>query len=305
MLRQLAYRLMKSETCLRLMAAGLCLRNGCGLHRDGETYILKRGARQIRISRQHLLYSIDTARHFDTYFSQVIPEQNGIQLEVNYSEARLHTLANGLQFELSSMPEETSALDAYFRFHHPKRGDLVFDIGAYCGVFTSELSRAVGPQGKVIAFEPDPLNVELLRRNITRHNLSNVTVAQVAVSDTNGTAAFNSDGSLGSALTLALSRPPTHDTTEVRTITLEKACTEFGVPSFVKIDAEGAEIEILSSAKTFLQSHPIHFVLDTSHMRNGHLTCKAVEDLLKSSGYKVTSGLDSGGFMTTWAQVRG
>jgi len=198
------------------------------------------------------------------------------------------------------MPEETSALDAYFRFHHPKPGDIVFDIGAYCGVFTFELSRAVGPQGKVFAFEPDPLNVELLRRNVARHQLSNVTVAQVAVSDTNGIAPFNSDGSLGSALTLALSRPPTHDTTEVRTITLEKACAEFGLPSFVKIDAEGAEIEILSGAKTLLQSHPIHFALDTSHMRDGHMTRAAVEDLLKTCGYKVESDVDSGGFMTTW-----
>jgi len=300
MLRQLAYRLMKSETGLRLMATGLCLRNGCLLHRDGETYLLKRGVRQIRISGKHLLYSIDTARHFDTYFSQVVPEKKGGQLEVNYSEPRLHTLTNGLQFELSSMPEETSALDAYFRFHRPNPSDLVFDIGAYCGVFTSELSKAVGPQGKVIAFEPDPLNVELLRRNVARHQLSNVIIAQAAISDTNGTAAFNSDGSLGSSLTLALSRPSTHETVEVRTIAFETACAEFGVPSFVKIDAEGAEIEILSGAKAFLQSHPIHFVLDTSHMRDGRTTHAAVEDLLKGCGYKVVSDFDSGGFMTTW-----
>ncbi|HTF72594.1 MAG TPA: FkbM family methyltransferase, partial [Edaphobacter sp.] len=129
-------------------------------------------------------------------------------------------------------------------------------------------AQVVGPQGKVIAFEPDPLNVELLRHNVARYHLSNVIVAQVAISDTNGIAAFNSDGSLGSALTLALSRPSTHETIEVRPVTFETACAEFGVPSFVKIDAEGAEIEIPSGAKTFLQSHPIHFVLDTSHMRD-------------------------------------
>jgi FkbM family methyltransferase len=292
---------MKSETGLRLMATGLCLRNSCGLHRDGETYVLKRGVRQIRISRKHLLYSIDTARHFDTYFSQIIPEQKGGQLEANYSEPRLHTLANGLQFELSSMPEETSALNAYFRFHRPEPGDTVFDIGAYCGVFTFALSQAVGPQGKVIAFEPDPLNFASLRRNIARHRLSNVTLAQIAVSDADGIAAFNSDGSLGSALTLSLSRPPTYETTEVRTITLEKACAEFGIPSFVKIDAEGAEIEILLGAKTFLRSHKIHFVLDASHMRDGHMTYIAVEELLRGCDYKVTSDLDSAGFMITWA----
>ena len=153
----------------------------------------------------------------------------------------------------------------------------------------------------MIAFEPDPLNVELLRRNLARYQLSNVTVAQVAVSDSNGVASFNSDGSLGSALTLALSRPSTHSTTEVRTVTLEKACAEFGVPSYAKIDAEGAEIEILGGAKTFLQSHQIHFVLDTSHMRDGHMTNAAVENILNGCGYKVVSDFDSGGFMTTWA----
>lgn len=301
-LRRLAYKLMRNETSLRMMATALCLRNGCRLHREGASYILRRGDRQIRISGCHLLYSIDTAQHFDTYFSQVRPERRGTRLEVDYSQPRLQTLTNGLQFELSSMPEETSALDAYFRFYRPKPGDLVFDIGAYCGVFTFELSRAVGPLGSVIAFEPDPLNVELLRRNIDRHSLSNVTVAQAAVSDAAGTAQFNSDGALGSALTLALNRPPTHETTEVCTVAFEAACAEYGVPSFVKIDAEGAEIEILSGARTFLRSHTIHFVLDTSHMRDGQTTQSQVEEIFSDSGYKAVSGLDTGGFMTTWAQ---
>lgn len=301
MLRELAYRLMKNEVGLRLMATCLCLWNGCTLHRDGETWILKRRGRQIRLSRHHLLYLIDTAQHFDRYFSLVIPEQNGERLEADYSKPRLHTLGNGLQFELSGTPEETSAAESYFRFYRPKPGDLAFDIGANCGVFTFELSQLVGPKGIVIAFEPDPLNVELLRRNIVRHRLSNVTVAQLAVSNSNGTATFNSDGCMGSALTLSLSRPPTYETIRVQTITLEKACAEFGVPAFVKIDAEGAEIEIVSGARDFLRSHPIHLVVDTGHMRDGHTTQGAVEDVLKACGYGVISDLDWGGGMATWA----
>lgn len=293
---------MKSELGLRFMATALCLRNGFVLHKDGETWILRRKNHQIRLRRQHLLYSIDTARHFDRYFAQVVAERRGGRLEADYSEPRLHTLSNGLQFELSGTPEETSAVDSYFRFYRPKPGDLVFDIGAYCGIFTFDLSRLVGAEGRVIAFEPDPLNVQLLRRNIARHHLTNVTVTEVAISDRNGAASFNSDGCMGSALTGSLSRPPVDKTVEVRTITLEKACAEFGVPSFVKIDAEGAEIEIVSGAKDFIRNHPIHFVVDTGHMRDGHTTHSAVEAALKASGYKVESGLDWGGGMATWAE---
>lgn len=300
MIRKLLYPLIKHEPALRMLATCACLSNKTWLRKDGDTYLLQRGNRQIRISRQHLLYSMDTSKHFDEYFSEVPPEQKNGKLEVDYSKPRLHTLANGLQFELSSMPEQTSALDAYFRFHRPKPGDLVFDIGAYCGVFTRELSHIVGPTGRVIAFEPDPVNVGLLRRNVARHRLANVMVSESAVSDSTGTASFNPEGAQGSALSLALDRPSSQETTTVRTVTLEQACGEFGVPSFVKIDAEGSEIEILSGARDFLRSHPIHLVLDTDHIRNGKQTNGPVEQILRSCGYEVQSGLE-GGFMTTWA----
>ena len=96
--------------------------------------------------------------------------------EVDYSVPRMQQLSNGLEVEISSMPEELPALDSYFRFYRPAAGELVFDIGAYCGLFTYELSKLVGPEGAVIAFKPDPLNVALLRRNIEHHALKNVTV---------------------------------------------------------------------------------------------------------------------------------
>ena len=131
--------------------------------------------------------------------------------EVDYSVPQRQQLSNGLEVEISSMPEELPALDSYFRFYRPAAGELVFDIGAYCGLFTYELSKLVGPEGAVIAFEPDPLNVALLRRNIEHHALKNVTVVQATVSDQNGTAQFNSEGCLGSALSLSLDRPSTKD----------------------------------------------------------------------------------------------
>ncbi|MBS1803501.1 MAG: FkbM family methyltransferase [Acidobacteria bacterium] len=301
LLQKLLGPITASERGLFAVSAASCFKNGAPLSRDGNTYLVRRGDRQIRLSRQHLVYAIGVAQHFETYFSQVEPIQRDRFLEANYSGPQLHTLHNGLQFEIASMPEEASALDAYFRFYRPGPGELVFDVGAYCGISAYAFSHAVGPEGRVIAFEPDPLNVELLRRNIERHKLSNVAVAQVALSDSNGTATFNSEGSTGSALSTVLDRPPTNATASVRTATFEQACAEFGIPSFVKIDAEGAEIEIISGSQDFLRSHPIHLVLDTDHIRDGKTTHSAVEGMLNRCGYKTVSELDTGGFMTTWA----
>lgn len=302
MMRQLAYRLMKNETCLRAMVTVPCFRHGCTLRKDGDTYLLQRDGKRIRLAARHLLYAPSTAEHFDTYFSQVQPTVIDSHAEVDYSTPRLQTLANGLEFELSSLPEEGSALDAYFRFYTPKPGETVFDIGAYCGVFTYELSRIVGPGGRVIAFEPDPLNVELLRRNVERHKLANVTVVQAAMSDHDGSQQFNSEGALGSALTSAIDRPSADQTMTVPTITLERACREYGPPAFVKIDAEGSEIEILSGAQEFLTAQTIQFVLDTNHIRYGKTTNGPVESLFAASGYAAESSEDHGGFMTTWAK---
>jgi FkbM family methyltransferase len=55
-------------------------------------------------------------------------------------------------------------------------GDTVLDVGANIGLHTLHLSRAVGPTGTVHAFEPDPANAALLRRNVERNRCPNVVV---------------------------------------------------------------------------------------------------------------------------------
>jgi len=64
-----------------------------------------------------------------------------------------------------------------------KEGDVVLDIGANIGYYTVILSKLVGEKGKIIAFEPDPENFVLLKKNVKINNCENVTLVQKAVSD--------------------------------------------------------------------------------------------------------------------------
>jgi len=283
------------------MAALLCGRYGCRLRESGETFLLEREGKRIRLSARHLRDLVEVARHFDIYFAQVVPTIVRGRREVDYSQPRLHTLHSGLPFELSGLPDKIPLPGSYFRAYKPVSGDLVFDIGAYCGVLTYELSQLVGAAGTVIAFEPDPVNVQLLRRNVERHRMNNVRIVELALSGQNGTAPFRSDGSRGSVLHSPSKRPSSGKALQVETVTLEEACRRYGMPQFLKMDAGGSEVEILSESQRFLRSRQMHFVLDTSHIRYGATTHGPVESIFENCRYCAESNAEPGGFMTTWA----
>lgn len=64
-----------------------------------------------------------------------------------------------------------------------KPGDTFLDIGANIGYYTLIAARIVGPKGKVFAFEPDPTNFGLLKKNVEDNGYTNVTLVNKAVSD--------------------------------------------------------------------------------------------------------------------------
>jgi FkbM family methyltransferase len=278
-----------------------CRRQGSELLARPTYLALRNGNREMRLATHHFAYCVDMSSRFDIYYSIVEPhEEDGYQV-VDYSSPRLQRYReSGMEFELASFPEEQAAIDDYFRWYSPGLGDTVFDIGAHCGVSSFEFSRRVGPTGHVFAVEPDPINFALLQRNILRHNLANVTALQVALSDSNGTASFNSEGTIGSGLVYVFDRPTTGTRIDVETSTFEELCQRHGVPAFCKIDIEGAEIKVLRQATSFLTQTPMHLVLDTHHFVRGVQTTGETERLLQQAGYRVHSSAETG-MTTTWA----
>lgn len=69
---------------------------------------------------------------------------------------------------------------------HIQPGNTVIDIGANIGYYTILAAQIVGETGKVYAFEPEPKNLTLLKKNVEHNNLTNVVLANKAVSNANG-----------------------------------------------------------------------------------------------------------------------
>jgi FkbM family methyltransferase len=278
----------------------------CGLKRgvrirfhDGNID-LEKDRRTIRISQRNVHFTVDMAEHFDAYFGSVL-DKDGL---ADFSRPALHTLRHsGVAFYFPSIPEEEAVIESYCKVCQPSPGETVFDVGAHAGASTYFLSRAVGPGGRVVAFEPDPTAYEFLQKNVTHHRLDNVTTVQAAMSDRSGTLPFRSEGTIGSALSTDESLDGDRGSMiSVESLTLEAACDRIGaVPSFIKMDVEGAEVGIISSSAAFLSAHAIRFAIDTNHIVQGAYTSERVECAFRACEYTAETVTD-GGFLTTFAR---
>lgn len=148
-----------------------------------------------------------------------------------------------------------------FLLGHVQPGEVAFDVGAHAGQYAVLLGSLVGPSGRVYSFEPDAIARALLNSNIALNALDDrVIVESVALSDENGSHTFfslggNSMSSLArTGLGTAASSAAVSEST-VQTMRLDDFIDERGVPMphWIKIDTEGAEIQILKGAPKTLR----------------------------------------------------
>jgi FkbM family methyltransferase len=143
-------------------------------------------------------------------------------------------------------------------------GDTVYDIGANLGYVTLSLAKQVGTRGHVFAFEPVPQNIDALRENIRRNQLSTVMMFGVAASDRQGQAVIRVAENLSTASLIwhkgdASVRELTIDTVAIDE--LVESGNVIGNPRFVKIDVEGAEgLALLGMQRTIAAARPVIFV---------------------------------------------
>lgn len=77
-------------------------------------------------------------------------------------------------------------LETRWVMHSIRPGDVFVDVGANIGYYTVLAAKLVGEEGHVYAFEPDPTSFAILKANVERNGLSNVTLEQKALSNEPG-----------------------------------------------------------------------------------------------------------------------
>ena len=145
---------------------------------------------------------------------------------------------------------------------HIRRGWRVVDAGANHGYFTLLLADLVGPSGRVFAIEPNPRLFELLRRTVRVNGFDDrVTLLPYAAAAAEGEAdlrvprGFSGDGSVDRRV----SEPCT--VCRVAQRRLDELIDE--PVDFLKIDAEGADYDVLEGSSGLLPpNRPVAVMLE-------------------------------------------
>lgn len=186
-------------------------------------------------------------------------------------------------------PQETALLRELLR-----PGMTFLDVGANWGYFTLLGAHLTGAAGRVIALEPDPRLVPLLRRNVEVNGLGHVEVLPLAAAATTGS--FLLRGHDACAENRGTSRL-THDQTDgapafwVTTTSLDALLDARHVDTvdLLKMDIEGAEALALEGMRAGLSRHRYTRIILELHptMLEEHgSSVRAIVELLRGAGYQ-------------------
>jgi len=186
------------------------------------------------LARQSLFRFKD--RHFRSYVKTMNAE--GIEFEFLIADPVAQSWYEGMWFSHELR---------FIRDHLVKTGDVVFDCGAHHGCTAILFSKWAGSPGKVVAFEPLPSNVAIIRENIHLNRLSNVIVEGKALGNQSGTVRISgeSDAHVLAKTSVGIEVP----------VALLDDYLDLN-PSVLKIDVEGFEIEVLRGAQKILSRLP-------------------------------------------------
>mgnify|MGYP006144897423 FL=1 len=256
----------------------------------------KKSTRSIRIARGNAVYMLDMIRSFDYYFNStksIRIKQSGHWRDiVDFSTPRFQSISGFLDFPImcSSLTEPFITAQQYLDFAKLKPGDVVLDLGSYSSLTSIAFSKVVKGAGRVIALEPDPVNYKCCEINIAQHSrsnqLSNIDLINAAVSNSNSTLKFSSEGAMGSSAADIVGAYR-GDVIEVPCLTLSEIARKCRLArvDFIKMDIEGSEQEVIESSKEFFEKYRPRIIIEP-HMINRTLTDKAIISSLTDFGYK-------------------
>jgi FkbM family methyltransferase len=174
-----------------------------------------------------------------------------------------------------------------------RSGSVFYDIGANIGFFSLIAARLVGPQGHVCAFEPHPGNAATVATNARLNALSHIRVIEAAIgSSSRVDQLLMTDWDGGAALSgYPVGRSAEVRRTAVQVVRLDDyiAARQLPLPTLVKIDVEGAEMEVIGSmTQTIERCAPtLLYEIDDGDMQRFQRRWDELDARVRALGYAI------------------
>jgi FkbM family methyltransferase len=167
-----------------------------------------------------------------------------------------------------------------------RAGDTFLDVGSHYGTYAVLASKLVGPTGKVIAVEPHPESLEILRENLAANHCENVEVLNFAFSDTTAPLALAYNKYCAGPQRASDPVSAVHTTQGVAG---DEALRNNPTPAAVKIDVEGHEFAVLFGLKHTLSAAACRMLCLEVHpsLLPSGITQEGIITFIRNCGLKV------------------
>ena len=162
-------------------------------------------------------------------------------------------------------------------------GDVFYDLGANNGYLSLLAASCAGESGRVYSFEPLPQNVERIDQLMALNGVTNQQTIRQAVSGQAGEMQLYL-GSEVESYTSSLIRNRRTSEITVEVTTLNDFAASHRPPDLIKMDVEGAEVQVLEGAGTLLSEHPPRHWLIEVHSPQ---LDREVQRILGQYGYRI------------------
>jgi FkbM family methyltransferase len=218
------------------------------------------------------------------FWSRMPRESGGFAFHCDLSDSIAREVCFTGQYE----PQDTALVKSLLG-----QGMTFVDVGANWGYFTLLAAYLVGSSGKIVSFEPDPRLYPILKKNVTRNDLSNVTALQLAAANEAGTlmmAGFDEDGGNHGLSRLVEHAGTTGKLFPVQTQSVDRILDELSIEcvDLLKMDIEGAEELALQGMSEGLSDFRYRRILLEIHptiLAERGRTAQDVVDIMLKAGY--------------------
>ncbi|MFH0869445.1 MAG: FkbM family methyltransferase [archaeon] len=179
--------------------------------------------------------------------------------------------------------DNKSIVKTYLKFYKPKKGDVVLDVGSFYGVYAIYCSKAVGPTGKVLAFDIDPVNLKILKQNFALNRNKNLVLIEKGLWDRNTTGSISIGGTGSSVM-------KKHSFTKIKLVKGDDLLKNMKLKRLdcIKMNIEGAEIEAFKGLRKTIDRFSPKLIIMADHVVNGEQTYKKLLPMIKAMGYETT-----------------
>lgn len=209
-------------------------------------------------------------------------------------------LTRSLWWDDTDATEYSREIEPYWMAMSGRTFAAVLDVGAATGLFTLSVCVRL-PGANVYAFEPSPRQRMMLRRNVARNGFGHrVQIQPYALWNRECRMEFRTHGAIGALKATGehIAKMPFAEEVQAMSLDCWAEREKIGRIDLIKMDVEGAEIEVLEGSRDLLERDRPVLLVQAYHLRGGQRTFGECSALLAEQGYCcVEAGLGSSGLL--------